>query len=144
MLKPKHTIPIGASPLSLTIFPFCIPYFLFFVFFPVLAKKYNEKGSGSKGGKGVDRDCAARCAFFGGNLHSMLPLVRTPARLKVLHACNQWYSSRAFTLLLPVGTVNSVQTLKARKQIQHSSQAGPIHLLGAWCLCGFEQASSPC
>jgi hypothetical protein len=32
-------------------------------------------------------------------------------RLKLLHACDQWHSSRAFTLL-PVGTVNSAQALK--------------------------------
>jgi hypothetical protein len=31
----------------------------------------------------------ARCAFFGRNLHSRMPLVPTPARLKLLHACDQ-------------------------------------------------------
>jgi hypothetical protein len=29
-----------------------------------------------------------RCAFFDGNLHSMMPLVPTPARLTLLHACD--------------------------------------------------------
>jgi hypothetical protein len=40
-----------------------------------------------------------RCAFFGRNLHSRMPLVPTPARLKLLHACDQWHSSRKFTFL---------------------------------------------
>jgi hypothetical protein len=57
-----------------------------------------------------------------------LPLDPTHVRLKLLHACDQWHSSRVFTtscmrvtnsiplgcpLLLPVGTVNSVQSPKA-------------------------------
>jgi hypothetical protein len=41
----------------------------------------------------------ARCAFFGRNLHSMMPLVPTPARLTLLHAYDQWHSSRVFTPL---------------------------------------------
>jgi hypothetical protein len=36
----------------------------------------------------------ARCAFLGRHLHSRMPLVLTPARLKLLHACNQWHFSR--------------------------------------------------
>jgi hypothetical protein len=31
--------------------------------------------------------------------HSRMPLVSTPARLKLLHVCDQWHSSRAFTPL---------------------------------------------
>jgi hypothetical protein len=54
-----------------------------------------------------------RCAFFDRNPHSMMPLVPTPVRLKLLHACEQsWHSSRVVTLL-PFDTVNSVQTLQA-------------------------------
>jgi hypothetical protein len=35
----------------------------------------------------------ARCAFFDGNLHSRLPSDPTPLlRLKLFHACDQWYS----------------------------------------------------
>jgi len=40
-----------------------------------------------------------RCAFFDRNLLSRKPLVPTPARLKLLHACDQWHSSRVFTPL---------------------------------------------
>jgi hypothetical protein len=40
-----------------------------------------------------------RCAFSDRNLHSMMPLVPTPARLKLLHACVQWHSFRVFTPL---------------------------------------------
>jgi hypothetical protein len=53
-----------------------------------------------------------RCSGFNRKLHSRMLLILTPARLKLLHACDQWHSSRVFTLLLPVGTVNSVQTRK--------------------------------
>jgi hypothetical protein len=35
-----------------------------------------------------------RCAIFDGNLHPRMPLVPTPARLKLLQACDQWHSSR--------------------------------------------------
>jgi hypothetical protein len=50
-----------------------------------------------------------RCAFFRQPLRSRMPLVPTPARLKLLQACDQWHSSRVVTLLL-VDTVNCVQT----------------------------------
>jgi hypothetical protein len=44
-----------------------------------------------------------RCAFFGRNLHSRMPLdpmpARLTARLKLLHACDQWHSSRVSTFL---------------------------------------------
>jgi hypothetical protein len=40
-----------------------------------------------------------RCAFFGRNLHSRMPLDPTHVRLKLLHACDQWHSSRKFTPL---------------------------------------------
>jgi hypothetical protein len=54
----------------------------------------------------------ARCALYGGKLHSRMSLVPTkPVRLKLLRACDQWHSSRVATFL-PVGTVNSVPTLK--------------------------------
>jgi hypothetical protein len=53
-----------------------------------------------------------RCAFLDGKFHSWMPLSFTPLlRLKRCHACDQWHSSRC-SLLLPVGTVNCVQTLK--------------------------------
>jgi hypothetical protein len=45
-------------------------------------------------------------------MHSMTLLVPTPARLKLLHACDQCHSSRVFTLLSPVGNVHSVQSLE--------------------------------
>jgi sialate O-acetylesterase len=41
--------------------------------------------------------CGAR--FFDRNLHTRVPLVPTPARLKLLHACDQWLSSWVFTPL---------------------------------------------
>jgi hypothetical protein len=53
-----------------------------------------------------------RCSFSDGFFHSRMPLDPTPVRLKLLHACDQWHSSRKFTLL-PFGNVNSVTTLKA-------------------------------
>jgi hypothetical protein len=37
------------------------------------------------------------CPFFGRILHSRMPLVHTPARLKLLHACGQCHSSRVST-----------------------------------------------
>jgi hypothetical protein len=41
-----------------------------------------------------------RCAFFDSNLQSRMPLSFTPLfRLKLLHACGQWHSSRVFTSL---------------------------------------------
>jgi hypothetical protein len=40
-----------------------------------------------------------RCAFFDGNLRLRMPVVPTPARLKVDHACDQWHSTRVFTHL---------------------------------------------
>jgi hypothetical protein len=51
--------------------------------------------------------------FFGRILHSRMPLDPTPARLKLLQACDQWHSSRRGSTVLPVDTVNYVQTLKA-------------------------------
>jgi hypothetical protein len=54
---------------------------------------------------------AVRYAFFDRDLHSKMPLISTPARLKLLHACVQWHFSRASTFL-PVDTVICVQTLK--------------------------------
>ena len=43
---------------------------------------------------------SVRCAFFDRNLHSRMPLSFTPVlRLKLLHACDQWHSSRVFTPL---------------------------------------------
>jgi hypothetical protein len=53
--------------------------------------------------------CTVR--VFSPNVALRMPLAPTPARLKLLHACGQWHSSRKFTLL-PVGTVNCVATLK--------------------------------
>jgi hypothetical protein len=75
----------------------------------------------------VKLDADARCAFSDRNLQPRMPLVLTPLlRLKLLQACDQWHSSREFTqhfkvrpnavgcsLILPVSTVNCVQTLKA-------------------------------
>jgi hypothetical protein len=100
---------------------------------------------------------AARCAFFDRTLHSRMPLVPTPARLKRCHACDQWHSSRVSTIL-PVHTVNCVQTLKAkpvrsdrflcgRRGAGPSAGSLPLPLatepLEAWCgqsagsLCSF-------
>jgi hypothetical protein len=61
---------------------------------------------------------AVRCAFFDRNLHPRMLLDPTHVRLKLLHACDQWHSSRKFTLL-PVDTVNFVQTLKEQDDIVH-------------------------
>jgi hypothetical protein len=36
---------------------------------------------------------------FDRNSHSRMPLVSTPARFKLLQACDQWHSSRVFTFL---------------------------------------------
>jgi hypothetical protein len=52
-----------------------------------------------------------RCALLDRCLHSFMPLVPTPARLKLFRACGQWYSARVFTLL-PVVTVHCIQPLK--------------------------------
>jgi hypothetical protein len=60
----------------------------------------------------LPRRLRVRCAFSDRHLQSRMPLVPTPARLKLVHACGQWYSSRVFIPLLPVGTGNCVQTLK--------------------------------
>jgi hypothetical protein len=54
-----------------------------------------------------------RCAFSDRNLHSRMPLDPTPARLKLEHACDHCHSSWGVHYLLPVDTVNSVQTRKA-------------------------------
>jgi hypothetical protein len=54
----------------------------------------------------------ARCAFSDRNLHSRMPLDPTHVCFKLCHACDQWHSSRKFTLL-PVDTINRVATLKA-------------------------------
>ena len=40
-----------------------------------------------------------RCAFSDRNLHSRMSLDPTHVRLKLLHACDQWHSSRASTPL---------------------------------------------
>jgi hypothetical protein len=42
---------------------------------------------------------SVRCAFSDRNLHSRMPLDPTHVRLKLLHACDQWHSSRKFTPL---------------------------------------------
>jgi hypothetical protein len=49
--------------------------------------------------------------FLDRNLRSRMPLVSTPACLKLFHACGQWHSSRVATFL-PVDTVNDGATLK--------------------------------
>jgi Cu/Zn superoxide dismutase len=60
----------------------------------------GEKGAaGSEGGLN-DAMAVVWCALFGRNLHSRIPLARTPARLKLLHACDQCHSSRVFTPLI--------------------------------------------
>jgi hypothetical protein len=41
---------------------------------------------------------AARCAFFDRNVHSRMPLIPTPARLKRAGG-HQWHSSRVSTFL---------------------------------------------
>jgi hypothetical protein len=56
-----------------------------------------------------------RCAFLDRNLHSVTPLVPTPARFKLVHACDQWHSSRV-SIFLPVHTVNCDFTLKAAEE----------------------------
>jgi hypothetical protein len=69
---------------------------------------------------------AVRCEFFGRNPHSRMPLVPTPARLKLWQACDQWHSSRVSTLLT-VHTVNCVQTLKVNtgaRQLKASFNTG--------------------
>jgi hypothetical protein len=45
------------------------------------------------------RAVGVRCSFSDRNLHSRMPLVPTPARLKRVHACGQCHSSRVFTPL---------------------------------------------
>jgi hypothetical protein len=56
------------------------------------AGRTNEHGREDEGEK-------VRCAFSDRNLHSRMPLDPTHARLKLLHACDQWHSSRVFTPL---------------------------------------------
>jgi hypothetical protein len=53
-----------------------------------------------------------RCAFSNKILHSRMPLDPTHVRLKLLHACDQWHSSRAYTALTVI-TIIYVETLKA-------------------------------
>jgi hypothetical protein len=55
-------------------------------------------------------------SFSDRNLHSKMSLLSTPARLTLLHACDQWHSSRASTFL-PGDTVNCVQTLKVHRTL---------------------------
>jgi hypothetical protein len=52
-----------------------------------------------------------RCAFSDIILHSMMPLDPTHVRLWLLHACDQWHSSREYTALIVV-IINHVETLK--------------------------------
>jgi hypothetical protein len=40
-----------------------------------------------------------RCAFSDTGLHSRMPLDPTHVRLKLMHACDQWHSSRVSTAL---------------------------------------------
>jgi ABC-type multidrug transport system fused ATPase/permease subunit len=58
------------------------------------------------------RTVKARCAFFGRNLHSRIPLDPTPARLKRADVCPMGIPLGS-PLFLPVHTVICVQTLKA-------------------------------
>jgi hypothetical protein len=46
---------------------------------------------------GIDSPYGAR--FFGRKSHSRMPLEPMHVRLKLLHACDQWHSSRVFTPL---------------------------------------------
>jgi tetratricopeptide (TPR) repeat protein len=55
----------------------------------------------------------ARCAFSDRNLHSRMPLDPMHVRLKLVHACDQWHSSRKSAFLTGSPPVNCVQTLKA-------------------------------
>jgi hypothetical protein len=54
----------------------------------------------------------ARCAFSDRILHSRMPLDPTHVRLKLLHACDRWHSSRESTALT-VAIINDAETLKA-------------------------------
>jgi hypothetical protein len=73
----------------------------------------SEESSSDESDIGDSPWLMVRCAFFDGGLHSRMPLVPTPARLKLLYACVQWHSSRVSTFL-PVHTLNNgVQILKA-------------------------------
>jgi hypothetical protein len=56
-----------------------------------------------------------------------MPLDPTHFRLKLLHACDQWHSSRKVTLL-PVDTVNCVATLKAIPiaLLEYYGHIGPV------------------
>jgi hypothetical protein len=56
---------------------------------------FSESGRGNVGAGTMGY--GAR--FSDRNLHSRMPLVLTPARLKFLHVCDQWQSSRVFTHL---------------------------------------------
>jgi hypothetical protein len=65
-------------------------------------------------GLGIDHNDSdgGTVRLFDRKLHSRMPLLLTPARLKLLHACDRWHSSRDSTSL-PGDTANSIQTLKA-------------------------------
>jgi hypothetical protein len=43
--------------------------------------------------------CSVRCSFFDRILHSRIPLVPTPARMKLVHVRDQWHSSRVSTII---------------------------------------------
>jgi hypothetical protein len=47
----------------------------------------------------LDHSSTGYGARFDGKLHSRMPLVPTPARLKLLQACDQWHSSRVSPFL---------------------------------------------
>jgi hypothetical protein len=65
----------------------------------------------------------ARCAFFGRNLQSRLPLDPTHVRLKLFHACDQWHSSRMFTPYLTGVIINHAETRKALRLLYKSPNA---------------------
>jgi aconitase B len=62
-------------------------------------------------------DSGTVSAFSDRNLHSRMPLDATHVRLKLLHACDQWHSSRKFTFL-PVATVNCVANTEGALPIE--------------------------
>jgi hypothetical protein len=65
----------------------------------------NGKSQGTRSvipmiqGPGSYAEWVVRCAFTDRKLHSRMPLDPTHVRLKVLHACDQWHSSRESTAL---------------------------------------------
>jgi hypothetical protein len=75
-----------------------------------------------------------------------MSLEHTPARVKLLHACDQWNSSRPVTFLL-VATVNHATTLKAKLaqvQVQYDNVSNAAYNVGPFASYSAVQSGTGC